>query len=236
MSRRFESGGPPAVPAAVFCVVVIAATLAVAARASVLTRPGARPVARWAATITPDAARAALARLPETDLAPEIAYDRIRDFGPAWADVDHNGCDTRNDVLRRDLTDVTFGPDAERCIVTTGTLVEPYLGRATSFARTDASALQIDHVVPLHAAWMLGAWRWPADRRVAFANDPRNLVAVDGPANRAKGDALADRWVPPDTAIHCVYAINTVAVHRAYRLAVTRSERHALRGLLRRCP
>ena len=104
-----------------------------------------------------------------------------------------------------------------------------------AFRRSDATAVQIDHLVPLHAAWILGAWRWTAQQRLAYANDPRNLVAVDGPANQDKSDSLADAWWPPNPAVRCTYAINSIAVHVDYGLGVTNAERHALRRVLNRC-
>lgn len=224
-------------PAAVaFCLVVVALvsiTLVVGPSGSTTT---SGPPPSWAAELTPSVARARLTRLATTAPAYEIAYDRTRDFGTAWIDVDHNGCDTRNDILRRDLAAKTFRPDSGGCIVVSGSLIDPYTGAELSFSKSDAAAVQIDHLVPLHAAWILGAWRWSPRRRIEFANDPRNLVAVDGPSNQQKSDRLADRWRPENRRIRCTYAINTVAVHATYRLAVTRSERHALQRMLRSCP
>jgi hypothetical protein len=223
--------------ASIYCLVVIGSVLiGVVVRSSPATDEPPRTPARWAAQSTPATARVRLTRLTTTEPAWEVAYDRIRDFGPAWADVDHNGCDTRNDILHRDLSAPTFRLGTDRCVVLTGSMIDPYTGATMHFVKADANAVQIDHVVPLHAAWILGAWRWTPARRLAFANDPRNLVAVDGPSNQRKSDRLADHWRPENPAILCVYAINTVAVHSAYRLAVTGSERRALHRLLDRCP
>lgn len=222
--------------AALLCLVTIVVVVAALARLRGARPMPDRPVSGWAAAATPDTARARLDTLVVVEPSPEIAYDRTRDFGPAWHDVDGNGCDTRNDILARDLDAVTFEPGTGSCVVAGGGLVDPYTGNQLVFSRSDASAVQIDHLVPLHAAWTLGAWAWDRTRRLAFANDPRNLVAVDGPTNMAKSDLLADRWRPPDERIHCVYAINTVEVHAAYELGLTGSERRALAAMLRRCP
>src|SRR5690606_17678266 len=87
-------------------------------------------------------------------------------FGPAWSDdIDvpggHNGCDTRNDALRRDLTEVVLKPGTQDCVVLTGLLVDPYTGDQVAFDRDrDASGVQIDHVVSLAAAWDHGAAGW----------------------------------------------------------------------------
>ncbi len=226
----------PRVWAVVFCVVLVAtvSTLVVAGpEPDDGMGAGARP--RWAALVTPATARARLARLATVQPAWEVAYDRVRDFSTAWADVDHNGCDTRDDILRRDLRAIRTRPGTGDCVVVDGSLVDPYTGVTLSFSKSDASAVQIDHVVPLHAAWILGAWRWPPGRRLAFANDPRNLVAVDGPSNQEKGDRLADRWLPKNERIHCVYAIDTTVVHAAYGLGVTAGERRALQSILDHC-
>ncbi len=220
-------------PAAVaFCAVVVAAVLVLVVCSDPPRAPGT--AAAWPAQLSPSAARAALDRLGEVEPAFEVGYERSRDFGPAWADLDGNGCDTRNDVLARDLESVRRAADG--CVVLSGILVDPYTGATVPFDRSDATAVQIDHLVPLHAAWTLGAWSWSGTRRAAFANDPRNLVAVSGAANQDKGDRLADRWRPPNEKVRCVYAIDTVAVHDAYELAATGPERRALRQMLGTCP
>src|SRR5262249_55555501 len=124
-----------------------------------------------------------LAALKVKKAASMSGYSRDR-FGPAWADVDDNGCDTRDDILRRDLKDETF-KNAKHCIVLTGTLHDPYTGHTIHFVRgvKTSSAIQIDHVVALADAWRTGAAKWTAARRLAYANDPTVLLAVDGPQN-----------------------------------------------------
>jgi len=196
------------------------------------TRAAARyPVA---AQDVADAA-AALGSLPVQPLASDAGYDRAR-FGTAWADVDRNGCDTRNDVLRRDLVAVTVDPTTHGCVVLDGTLDDPYTGATIAFVRGPGSAdVQIDHVVALDAAWRTGAQQWTAARREAFANDPANLLAVDGPANQDKGAADAAGWLPPDPGYRCVYALRQVRVKAAYGLWVTRAERDALRDAVDGC-
>ena len=134
--------------------------------------------------------------------APKTGYDRDQ-YGPAWKDVDRNGCDTRNDILRRDLTAIVLKPSTQDCVVATGTLQDPYSGRAIDFVRGQetSSAVQIDHVVALSDSWQKGAQAWDATRREAFANDPLNLLAVDGPLNMQKGDGDAATWLPPNKAL-----------------------------------
>jgi hypothetical protein len=156
-------------------------------------------------------------------------------FGPAWADVDHNGCDTRNDVLHRDLTGIELRPGTHDCVVVAGTLDDPYTGVRVSFAKARASRVQIDHVVPLAAAWAQGAASWTAAQREQFANDPGNLIATQSGPNESKGDDTADEWVPPNAAFDCTYARVTVTVKQRYALSVTATEAAALQRLLAAC-
>jgi Protein of unknown function (DUF1524) len=124
--------------------------------------------------------------------APKTGYSR-EEFGTRWSDVDHNGCDTRNDILARDLTTITYNPGTKDCVVATGTFDDPYSGETIDFTRGDttSSALQIDHVIALSDAWQKGALSWDAATRLDFANDPLNLMASDGRLNAQKGDADA---------------------------------------------
>ncbi|MEE1930534.1 HNH endonuclease family protein [Streptomyces sp. TRM 70351] len=178
-------------------------------------------------------ALAALADLPVKGRAPKTGYDR-RKFGSPWADTDGNDCGTRDDVLARDLDDVTVEPDA--CTVTSGTLTtDPYTGRTLTFER-GRSTIDIDHVVALSDAWQKGAHTWDPAKRIAFANDPLNLLAVDAGANRQKGDADAATWLPPHTPHRCAYAASQVAVKEKYGLWVTRAEKDALARVLNPCP
>ncbi|MGZ4567105.1 MAG: GmrSD restriction endonuclease domain-containing protein [Blastococcus sp.] len=182
-------------------------------------------------------ALAALAAVAVKGRAPQTGYSRDQ-FGPAWQDVDHNGCDTRNDILARDLTGEVFKPGTHDCVVLTGTLAEPYTGRTIFFQRgqTTSEAVQIDHVVALSDAWQKGAQGWSAARRAAFANDPLNLLAVDGPLNMAKGDGDAATWLPPNRAYRCAYVARQVAVKVEYGLWMTQAEKNAIATILTTCP
>jgi len=162
-------------------------------------------------------------------------------FGAAWADETdahggNNACDTRNDILRRDLDEVvtTTGP---RCAatVTAGRLRSPYTGRVFVFRRSRAAAVQIDHIVPLSYAWDMGAHAWSSTQRLRFANDPANLVAVDGRSNQDKKDLEPARWMPPARRFHCQYAQQFVAVLAAYPLLLDEPSAHALHRALTDC-
>ncbi|WP_426593954.1 GmrSD restriction endonuclease domain-containing protein [Cellulomonas sp. McL0617] len=194
-------------------------------------------VASVQASATPQTALAAVALLEVKGRAPKTGYDRDQ-FGPAWKDVDRNGCDTRNDILRRDLTAIVLKPGTQDCVVATGTLQDPYSGRAIAFVRGEetSSAVQIDHVVALSDAWQKGAQAWDLTRRETFGNDPLNLLAVDGPLNTQKGDGDAATWLPPNKAFRCAYVARQVGVKYSYGLWVTAAERDAMVRVLSTCP
>ena len=166
----------------------------------------------------------------------KTGYDRDV-FGPAWTDTDRNGCDTRNDVLRRDLDGNVYKPGTRGCAVLSGLLSpDPYTGQDIAFVRGGGSEVDIDHVVALSDAWQKGAGAWVPGKRLAFANDPLNLLAVEASANRQKGDGDAATWLPRNKAYRCTYVARQVAVKAKYELWVTAAERAAIAGLLARCP
>lgn len=181
-------------------------------------------------------ARAAAAALVVVDAPVVPEYDRD-EFGQAWADVDRNGCDTRNDVLALDLTAVAFKPGTRDCVVVSGVLEDRYTGETIEFVRgaDTSSRVQVDHVVALADAWRSGAHAWDLTRRQEFANDPRNLLAVDGPTNQDKGAANAAEWLPPAREFRCQYAVIQVTVKAEYGLSVTGDERRALTRELDGC-
>ncbi|MGX7677699.1 GmrSD restriction endonuclease domain-containing protein [Jatrophihabitans sp. DSM 45814] len=181
-----------------------------------------------------------LAALPVKGRAPLTGYSREQ-FGQAWTDNNdvlygHNGCDTRNDILRRDLLAVTLKAGSNGCAVQSGTLHDPYTAKLIPFSRAAPAAVQIDHVVPLGDAWQTGAQQWSAQKRTDLANDPLNLLAVDGPTNESKGDSDAASWLPPNPTYRCAYVARQVAVKARYALWVTASERAAIARVLATCP
>ncbi|MBP1820503.1 HNH endonuclease [Mycobacterium sp. OAE908] len=185
-----------------------------------------------------------LADIPEVPFRIR-SYDYHRDaFGDSWTDDNpapggHNGCDTRNDILDRDLVDKTY-VSIKRCpkAVATGILHDPYTNTTVAFTRGAqiGAAVQIDHIVPLALAWDLGARNWPDDMRVRFANDPANLIAVEGQANQDKGDKEPAVWLPPNHAFWCQYAVQFANVLRGYGLPVDAPSATALRDAAATCP
>lgn len=155
-------------------------------------------------------------------------------FGQRWADVDRNGCDTRNDILARDLTNVGYKPGSN-CVVISGTLADPYTGVDITFAKQKANLVQIDHVVALAEAWESGAWAWDEAKRTEFANDPENLLAVDGSANQAKGAKDAANWLPANKTYRCTYVQKQVHIKQKYGLNVDQEEADAMADVLANC-
>ena len=193
----------------------------------------------------PDIAEAltALDSLEVKGRAPKTGYER-EEFGQAWSDdvtveFGHNGCDTRNDILRRDLDpeSLVLKEGTHDCVALSGTLHDPYSGQDIEFQRgaQTSRAVQIDHVVPLADAWQKGAQQWSPEKRRNFANDPRNLLAVDGPLNQQKGAGDAATWLPPNKSFRCEYARRIVEVKAAYEIWVTEAEKDALSRLLNAC-
>jgi hypothetical protein len=179
-------------------------------------------------------ALAVLATLPVKGRAPLTGYDRGA-FGQPWADVDRNGCGTRDDILARDLTGAVVQPGTGDCVVHSGILADPYTGTTISFAKGDGTSVDIDHVVALGNAWQTGAFAWDTGKRTALANDPLNLLAVDYSANRQKGDGDAATWLPANRSYRCAYVARQVAVKASYGLWVTPAERDAIARVLQTC-
>ncbi|GHA94941.1 HNH endonuclease family protein [Streptomyces termitum] len=162
----------------------------------------------------------------------KTGYDRD-EFGYAWMDkVDgvpfaRNGCDTRNDMLRRDGRDLSYRAGSN-CVVVAMKLPDPYTGTTIDWTKEKASAVQIDHVVPLSYSWQMGSSRWSKGKRQQLANDPLNLLPVEGRANSAKGDSGPATWLPPSKDIRCAYAVRFAQVAAKYALPVTAPDKKAM--------
>ena len=153
---------------------------------------------------------------------------------PHWSDPDRNGCDARNDTLKRDLTQISFKGGTRDCKVLTGQLLDPFSGKVIAFSSTK-SMIDIDHVVALSNAWQTGAAYFDKTKRAAIANDPLNLIAVDAKLNRQKGDGDAATWLPPLKSYRCDYVARQIAVKAKYGLWVTQPEKGAIIQLLEKC-
>jgi hypothetical protein len=178
-----------------------------------------------------------LSTLPVKGRAAKTGYTRAQ-FGQTWADVDRNGCDTRNDMLKRDLTEIVFKVKTRNCVVESGVLLDRYSGETINFVRGNVTSMevQIDHVVALSNAWQTGAFKLTVIQRTALANDPLNLFAVKGRLNSQKGDGDAATWLPPLKSFRCAYVAQQIAVKAKYSLWVTAPEKDAMVRILTACP
>ena len=177
-------------------------------------------------------ALAALNNLEVKGRAPKTGYARSQ--FPHWSDPDRNGCDARNDTLKRDLTNITYKVGTRDCKVIAGQLLDPFSGKVITFS-TSKVVIDIDHVVALSNAWQTGAAYFDKSKRSQIANDPLNLLAVDSKLNRQKGDGDAATWLPPSKAFRCEYVARQVAVKAKYGLWVTKPEKVAIGKILSTC-
>jgi hypothetical protein len=223
-------------------VIPVIALIAVAVAVAVAGWPHWRTPAEHPTPATSsdyDDARALLARLPVKGWDRMTDFSRYR-FGEPWSDdvnveFGHNGCNTRDDILRRDLIDLVVRPGT--CYAHSGVLIDPYTGESIAFVRgpQTSDAVQIDHLVSLSDAWYKGAREWDDQHRRDFANDPRNLLAVGAKANFDKAFRDANAWLPPNQAFRCEFVARQVAVKAAYRLWVSAKEKGAMAAVLDHC-
>ena len=180
----------------------------------------------------PNDALTALNKLEVKGRAAKTGYTRSQ--FPHWSDPDRNGCDARNDTLKRDLTDITYKEGTRDCKVIAGQLLDPFSGKVIVFSPTKV-VIDIDHVVALSNAWQTGAAYFDKAVRTQIANDPLNLLAVDSKLNRQKGDGDAATWLPPSKSFRCAYVARQVAVKAKYKLWVTEPEKVAITKILSSC-
>lgn len=179
-----------------------------------------------------ESARALIEKVSTKGRGPRTGYARD-EFGSAWTDtadgvpLARNGCDTRNDLLKRDGTDIVLRSGSD-CVVVAMTLHDPYTGKDIGWRKEKASEVQIDHVVPLSYAWQMGAARWDGAKRQRLANDVLNLLPVSGSTNSAKSDSGPASWLPPDKAIRCSYAVRFAQVALKYDLPVTPADKDVM--------
>jgi hypothetical protein len=190
------------------------------------TKPGLAAISSAKDTAT---ARDLIAKVDTKGRGPKTGYARD-EFGYAWMDtadgvpLARNGCDTRNDLLKRDGQKVQFR-SGSTCVVVSMNLYDPYTAKDISWKKAEASEVQIDHVVPLSYAWQMGAARWDKDKREQLANDVLNLLPVSGPTNSAKRDSGPASWLPPSKAIRCSYSVRFAQVALKYELPVTAADK-----------
>ena len=175
----------------------------------------------------------ALEELAIKGRAPKTNYSREQ-FGNGWAGS--GSCNVRDRILARDLKSVVYNP--KTYAVQAGILNDPYTGKTINFQRGQGTSatVQIDHVVALSDAWQKGAQALSYEKRHQLANDPLELIAVDGPANQQKSDGDAATWLPSNKAFRCQYVARQVAVKSKYALWLTLAEHDAMVNILSKCP
>jgi len=191
------------------------------------------PEAAVAVNVKKERATVIIETLAVKGRAAKTGYDRSS-FSH-WRDPDRNGCDARNDILRRDLINLVIKSDSNGCKVLGGVLADPYSGKNIEFI-FGASLIDIDHVVALSNAWQTGAFQFTDEMRLQFANDPLNLLAVSASLNRQKGDGDAATWLPPTKSYRCQYVARQIAVKKKYNLWLTKPEKVEMLNLLSKCP
>ncbi|WP_246530613.1 HNH endonuclease family protein [Streptomyces bathyalis] len=150
-----------------------------------------------------------------------------------WVDADHDGCDTRKEVLLQEA--ITKPRQGDDCKLSGGRWTSYYDGKTVTRDRQ----LDIDHVVPLGEAWASGASKWSAGQREQYANDlgaRATLVAVSLGPNRSKGDRGPAEWMPPAQSAACRYATDWVATKLRWKLTVDSAEKAKLKQLADGCP
>jgi hypothetical protein len=176
---------------------------------------------------------AVLNQLEVKGRAPKKGYSRAA--FTHWSDLNRDGCDSRNEILKRDLTQIVFKTGTRDCKVMSGQLLDPFSGKTLIFS-SSKSTVDIDHLVSLSNAWQTGAAYFDKKTRESLANDPLNLLAVDAKLNRQKGDADAATWLPPLKSFRCEYVARQVAVKAKYLLWITSAERDTILKVLDNCP
>ena len=187
-------------------------------------------------TTAPAATNDALTALNQLEVkgrAAKTGYSRAQ--FPHWSDPDRNGCNARNDTLKRDLTNITYKVGTRDCKVVGGQLLDPFSGKSITFSSTKSN-IDIDHLVALSNAWQTGAAYFDKAKRTQIANDPLNLLAVDAKLNRQKGDGDAATWLPPAKSFRCEYVAAQIAVKVKYSLWLTAPEKSAMSKVLESCP
>lgn len=189
------------------------------------------------------AASEKLDQLPVIERSTEDPTYRRAAFGRRWADLDGDGCNTRDEVLLATVvrTQPYRARRQGRCRadMVAGTWTDLYTGKPMTWTNlkdiSQAEAIPLDHIVSLAGSYRYGAKSWTQQRRIEFANDELNLTPTTATINQAKSDDDPADWTPP-SAGRCGYATRYIVVKVRYNLPVDRQEKAALQRLLRSCP
>ena len=158
----------------------------------------------------------------------------VRSSWSHWSDVDGDCQNARAEVLiEESMSTITFR-SKNKCTVDTGQWVDAFSGKIL----TEASGLDVDHMVPLKNAHDSGGWSWNSVKKKEYANDlsdPNHLIAVSAGVNRSKGAKPPDQWKPPLQSYWCTYATSWISIKNKWNLGVTYSEWSALEVMLTYC-
>lgn len=150
-----------------------------------------------------------------------------RDAFGRWQDRDQDCLNTRQEILKQLSTATVAFTAPNSCTITHGRWFDPYTNRTFY----QAHQLDIDHIVPLKWAWDHGADHWPRHKRLLFANDPVNLIAVEAGANRSKGDQSPLTWLPPNRVYRCQYVVRFLRISKNYQLQLSHKQSRQLKRL-----
>lgn len=179
---------------------------------------------------------------------PVLGYDRDCGpghgcvFGPPKTDWHaglggFNGCDGFNDLARAQMDDVVIQPDTHGCVVASGTLTDRYTGEQIRYRRGSSTTVSIEHVRALKSAWDAGAWAWPVQQRIDFANDQQlNLLLVSRAVNSSKGDRGPGQWMPPNRHYWCDYLALYLRVSITWGLPISRADHARAAQIAPTCP
>jgi hypothetical protein len=167
-------------------------------------------------------------------VTPQVAADQMEGYDRSlfkhWIDSNKNGCNTRAEVL---ISEAIVKPKIGKgCKLTGGKWFSAYDGKTV----TNASKLDVDHLVPLAEAWRSGAWAWTAAQRQAYANDlddSRALIAVTLSTNRSKSDKDVANWLPKKDV--CGYVANWIVIKLRYSLTYDDREAAAVQRFFNTC-
>lgn len=192
------------------------------------------PVTTGATTAPTASGPLLVPRLEIAEMPPNLPEYSRSDW-KHWNDTDRDCQDTRAEVLIEESSVPATFKNERRCLVISGLWEGPYTG--STF--TEASEVDIDHLVPLKNAHLSGGWQWDAERKEDYANSMAtdfHLIAVEKYANRAKGARGPEEWQPSDSSYHCQYAYYWIAVKAEWGLTATAAEWASLEEMLSLCP
>ena len=145
-----------------------------------------------------------------------------------WIDEDGDCQNTRAEVLiSQSQVSVEFATSRD-CRVIKGS----WIGRLTGVLLSDASDVDIDHVIPLSYAHRHGGFSWSPSKKKQFANDPLNLLPTYDIENRRKSDKGPSEYLPSDKDLACAYIKRWQAIRIKYDLNIAPDDKVIIRDMI----